>query len=216
MDRFGKIQASAFAVLLILIAPCAIHAQDSTGLATEELQVALAVEEQAIGDLMETPWQSVIYEGLTESLEFTFAAQEGKSVVTTVALAGSPSTRDAGQARHAIVTRFDYRTSSTFRTTVDLEAEEVVALERKLLYPTPLADSERALALEIAREARSDWRAILENAPDEEIELTILVPVDSNHRSPTYGHRLVRMRIVAPERSEQVLIDLSLEELVEE
>jgi hypothetical protein len=60
----------------------------------------------------------------------------------------------------------------------------------------------------------SEFDAILKAARPEEISISHLSPLDNETASATYGHRLVYLWVSRPKRSEQVLVDLSTNEVI--
>ena len=60
----------------------------------------------------------------------------------------------------------------------------------------------------------SEFDAIVKAAQPDELSSSHLTPLDNNPSSATYGHRLVYLWVQRPMRSEQVLVDLSTNEVV--
>ena len=81
-------------------------------------------------------------------------------------------------------------------------------------YPTPLAEEEEKEALALARRAVPALDAIVASARADALNVTYMVPLDTDPASPRYGHRLVLLWVERPQRSKRVLVDLSTEEVV--
>jgi len=151
------------------------------------------------------------------NLANTRAGQTRKSVVTGVTPAGSSSTTPRVAARsgqRAIVTRYDYATGVTTRTTVDLDTGRTLHVRKDVNYPTPLAEEETQQALALARRAVAGIDTIVRSATPQTLDVSYMVPLNSDPSSPRYGHRMVVLWVEKPTRSEKVLVDLSTEEVV--
>ncbi len=152
----------------------------------------------------------------------TLAGQKGKTVLPLVApieLANpDPALVARGakppQAQRAVVMRYDYATGVTTRTTVDLGTGRALDVRKDVNYPTPLAQEELDQAVTLARQKVSEFDAIIKSARPEELAISHLAPLDNDPSSSTYGHRLVYLWIQRPTRSEQILVDLSTNEIV--
>lgn len=155
------------------------------------------------------------------ALARTRAGGEGRSIVSGVTRLGSPGTtpgaaktRAAPMAERAIVTRYDYASGVTTRTTVDLATGTALHTREDVNYPTPLAKEELDRAVTLARGAVPEFDAIVKSSTPETLEILHLAPVDTDPSSPRYGHRLVVLWIDKPKRSDKVLVDLSTEDVV--
>lgn len=156
-------------------------------------------------------------------LASTIAGQKGKSVRPLVApvetipsapVAATPRGAKPAEVGRAMVMRYDYATGVTTRTTVDLESGKALDVRRDVNYPTPLAQEELDQAIALARQKVSEFDAIIKAARPEELAISHLSPLDNDPSSSTYGHRLVYLWVQRPTRSEQVLVDLSTNEVV--
>lgn len=210
----------ACATLILAAAGTAVsHAQEFT---EGDLNKALEIEAKASATDRQMVARGGVGLGLP-GLASTFAGQKGKTVRPLVApvetaspAASEPVARGAapGDGRRAVVMRYDYATGVTTRTTVDIGTGKALDMRKDVNYPTPLAKEELDQAIAIARQKVGEFDAIVKAARPEELSISHLSPLDSNPSSATYGHRLVYLWVQRPMRSEQVLVDLSTNEVV--
>jgi hypothetical protein len=116
--------------------------------------------------------------------------------------------------QRAMVMRYDYATGVTTRTTVDLGTGRALDVRADTNYPTPLAKEELDQAIALARQKVSAFDDILKAARPEDVSISHLSPLDNDPQSATYGHRLVYLWVSRPRRSEQILVDLSTNEVI--
>ena len=146
-------------------------------------------------------------------LAATAAGRIGKSVrPLVVPLEATSADRSAGQ--RAVVTRYDYASGVTTRTTVDLGSGKAVHVRQDANYPTPIAKEEYEHALELARKAVPEFDVILKAAPPAELLITTQLPLYDNPKHPRYGHRVITLRIEEPTPSDRITVDLSTDEIV--
>jgi hypothetical protein len=196
------------------------HAQ---GLTESDLDKALEIEAKASATDKQMVARGGVGLGLP-SLASTFAGLKGKTVRPLVAPVetASPSGSDlvargtalGGDGQLAVVMRYDYATGVTTRTTVDIGTGKALDRRKDVNYPTPLAKEELDQAISLARQKVSEFDAIIKAARPEELSISHLSPLDNNPSSATYGHRLVYLWVQRPARSEQILVDLSTNEIV--
>jgi hypothetical protein len=160
------------------------------------------------------------------SLSSTFAGLKGKTVrplVAPIEIPGTASERPVARgakppvdAARAIVTRYDYATGVTTRTTVDLGTGKALDIRKDVNYPTPLADEELGQAITLARQKVTEFDSAVKGANPSELSVSHLAPVDNDPSSATYGHRLVYLWVERPTRTRRILVDLSTNEVVTE
>lgn len=158
------------------------------------------------------------------NLASTSAGQKGKTVRPLVAPIDAPApsepvargAKPPADAARAVVTRYDYATGITTRTTVDLGTGKALDIRKDVNYPTPLADEELDQAIALARQKVSEFDAAMKAATPDEVSVSHLAPVDNDPSSATYGHRLVYLWVERPTRTRRVLVDLSTNEVVTE
>lgn len=162
-------------------------------------QRAIDIEEKHFPNFDRSPFDSLKIPALAD----TPCGKLKLTIVTNVTLLGSAGTAE-GPARRLIVTRYEYATGLTWRTTVDIGGEgKVLDYRADANWPTPLADQEISRAVRLA----SAQLAIPKAAEHPKVEA---VPVIQGSRdSELYGHRLVTIR---PESAptKLVLIDLTM------
>lgn len=150
-------------------------------------------------------------------LASTPAGRTGKSVrPLVVPLESAAATAGSGlpAGQRAVVTRYDYASGVTTRTTVDLDSGKAVHVRQNANYPTPLAKEEYDQALALARKASTEFDAIIKTAAPAELLITTQLPLYDNPKHPRYGHRVVMLRVEAPAPSNRVTVDLSTNEIV--
>ena len=147
-------------------------------------------------------------------LAATPAGRTGKSVRPLVVPLESVAETGRGASQRAVVTRYDYASGLTTRTTVDLDSGKAVHVRQDANYPTPLAKEEYEQALALVRRSVADFDTIIKAATPEELLITTQMPLYDNPTHPRYGHRLVTLRIEAPEATDRVTVDLSTNEIV--
>ncbi len=196
------------------------HAQSFT---ESDLNKALEIEAKASAADRQMVARGGVGLGLP-GLASTRVGQKGKSVRPLVAPVetASPSGSDlvargkapGGDGQRALVMRYDYATGVTTRTTVDIGTGKALDMRKDVNYPTPLAKEELDQAIALAREKVGEFDAIIKAARPEDLSISHLSPLDNNPSSATYGHRLVYLWVQRPARSEQILVDLSTNEVV--
>ena len=144
----------------------------------------------------------------------TPAGRAGKIVRPLVVPLESPTSGGPKTGQRAVVTRYDYASGVTTRTTVDLVTGKAVHVRQDANYPTPLAKEEYEQALALARKAAPEFDAIVKTAAPAELLITTQLPLYDNPKHPRCGHRLVALRIEAPEVSDRITVDLSTNEIV--
>jgi hypothetical protein len=203
--RCGLAVAGAAAVIVAML-PAA--AQDLARLTPAEEQRALEIEASSKPPAVFA--KANLLPGLP-GLASTAAGRLGKTVRPLIVPLEGPST--AGTKR-AVVTRYDYASGLTTRTTVDLDSGKAVHVRQDANYPTPLAKEEYEQALAIARKANAEFDAIIKAAAPDDLLITSQLPLYANPRHPRYGHRLVALRVEAPDVSDRIVVDLSTNEVV--
>ncbi len=144
-------------------------------------------------------------------LASTAAGRIGKSVRPLVVPLEAPG---QSKVKRAVVTRYEYATGLTTRTTVDLDSGQAVHVRQDANYPTPLAKEEYEQALALARKANREFDAIIKAATPDDLLITSQLPLYDNPKHPRYGHRLVALRVEAPDVSDRITVDLSTSEIV--
>jgi hypothetical protein len=120
-----------------------------------------------------------------------------------------------GQPRRlSEITRFDYATGATIRTTVDINTGAVVDTQSEMNYPTPLAAEELAEAKRLLLANAADVAEIARIAGPRGPSYLHLVPVASDKGAPRYGHRLVLIWVNKPRSSKQYVVDLTTSEVI--
>src|SRR5262245_48819240 len=117
----------------------------SQGLSEPMHKRALEIEAAARAQAEAARVSKAVQEPGLPNLANTRAGQTRKSVVTGVTPAGSSSTTPRAASRsgqRAIVTRYDYATGVTTRTTVDVDSGQTLNVRKDVNYPTPLAEEE--------------------------------------------------------------------------
>jgi len=144
-------------------------------------------------------------------LASTAAGRLGKSVRPLIVPLEAPG---QVQVKRAVVTRYDYASGLTTRTTVDLDSGQAVHMRQDANYPTPLAKEEYEQALVLARKANPEFDAMVKAASPDQLVITSQLPLYDNPKHPRYGHRLVALRVEAPDVSDRITVDLSTNEIV--
>jgi hypothetical protein len=189
-------------------------------LSEDQVNRALEIEATASSDAKLVARGSV---GLAlPGLARTLAGIKGKFVRPLVAPTETATSETTPAARgvgpppsdRAVVMRYDYATGITTRTTVDLATGRALDVRKDVNYPTPLAQEELDHAIALAREKVSEFDAIIKAARPQDVAISHLAPLDNDPSSSTYGHRLVYLWVQRPTRSEQILVDLSTNEIV--
>ena len=175
-------------------------------LSDAETRLAHQLEEASLQQLRTAPVSPLLDKGIPQ-LSRTPSGRVKKSVVTEVALLGSPGTSTATD-RQARVTRYEYATGLTIMTVVDLNASRVLDVRTEANRPTPLAGDEVQRAIVLAA------RAVADLATTARSGLQVFSLVDSKPASRHYGHRLVVVWRQTPPPSPRVLVDLSTEQVV--
>jgi hypothetical protein len=157
--------------------------------------------------------KAILVPGLP-GLAATAAGRISKSVRPLVVPLESATSAGRRAVQRAVVTRYDYASGVTTRTTVDLDSGKAVHVRQDANYPTPLAKEEYEHALELARKAVPEFDTILKAAPPAELLITTQLPLYDNPRHPRYGHRVVTLRIEEPTPSYRITVDLSTDEIV--
>jgi hypothetical protein len=205
----------AVGALAAMVGAVTVSAQDgSKGLSPDQERRALEIEAASKPAAVQA--RAALVPAL-RGLASTPAGRAGKSVrplvVPLEAGAATPASgRPAGQ--RAVVTRYDYASGVTTRTTVDLDSGKAVYVRQNANYPTPLAKEEYELALALARKASAEFDTIVKTAAPAELLITTQLPLYDNPKHPRYGHRMVMLRIEAPATSDRVTVDLSTNEVV--
>jgi hypothetical protein len=206
------------AFLLAVAGAAMSHAR---ALTEDQLNRALEIEAKAAATDKPLVARGGVGMGIP-NLSATFAGQRGKTVRPLVApietpAADQPVARGAKppvDAARAIVTRYDYATGITTRTTVDLGTGRALDIRKDVNYPTPLADEELDQAITLARQKVSEFDSAMKSAQPNELSVSHLAPVDNDPSSATYGHRLVYLWVDRPTRTRRILVDLSTNEVV--
>jgi hypothetical protein len=147
-------------------------------------------------------------------LASTFAGRQAKSVTPLVVPleTGAPGK----QSNRAVVTRYDYATGITTRTTVDLASGKAVHARHDANYPTPLALEEYDHAIALARSRVPAFDAIFKSTQPADLHINVQMPLYDNSSHPRYGHRLVTLWIEAPTPLGRITVDLSTDEVVQD
>ena len=213
MRQFRALAGTGLAAALMVTAM-------SSGRALTEDEMNKALEIEAGASSQRSKFTARGSVGALPGLAATPAGKSGKSVrplVAPVESAGSElvarGTQPADPQR-AMVMRYDYATGVTTRTTVDLGSGRALDVRADTNYPTPIAREELDQAVALARQKVSEFDAILKAARPEDVSISHLSPLDNDPASSTYGHRLVYLWVSRPKRSEQILVDLSTNEVV--
>jgi hypothetical protein len=114
---------------------------------------------------------------------------------------------DTAPARFAEVTRYDYGTGLTWRTTVDLKKGKATDVRADANQPTPLS------TVEIQEAAR----LVTSRFPEVNISPEKATARAFNSTSPTdklYGHRLLLLWQEQPKRTNRFLVDLTTQNIV--
>lgn len=201
--------ACAWAILAAAAGgPTPVVAQaPSRVLSDAEKRLAYQLEDVNLQQLRAAPVNPFVDKGIRQ-LANTRAGRVRRSVVTGVALLGSPGT-SAATDRQAVVTRYEYASGLTLMTVVDLNTSRVVDVRAEANRPTPLALEEIQRAIALA------GRAVPELATVPRSELQILSLVESKTTSRRYGHRLVLLGRDEGAPGRRVLVDLSTEQVVD-
>jgi hypothetical protein len=213
MRQFRALAGTGLAAALMVTAMSSGRA-----LTEDEMNKALEIEAGATSQRSKFTARGSV--GALPGLASTPAGKSGKSVrplVAPVESAGSdlvPRGTPPADPQRAMVMRYDYATGVTTRTTVDLGSGRALDIRADTNYPTPIAQEELDQAVALARQKVSEFDAILKAARPEEISISHLSPLDNDTASATYGHRLVYLWVSRPKRSEQVLVDLSTNEVI--
>jgi hypothetical protein len=192
----------------------------SSGRALTEDQMNKALEIEASASSERSKFTARGSVGALPGLASTPAGKSGKSVrplVAPVESAGGdlvPRGTAPAEPQRAMVMRYDYATGVTTRTTVDLGSGQALDVRADTNYPTPLAQEELDQAVALARQKVGAFDAILKEARPEDVSISHLSPLDNDTSSATYGHRLVYLWVSRPKRSEQILVDLSTNEVI--
>jgi hypothetical protein len=181
----------------------------SRALTTNESSLAAKLEESAALQWRTIePMASVFSSKAISKLGDTPSGKRLKSLVTEITLLGSPGTTSLAE-RRAMVTRYDYATGLTLRTTVDLSKGKVLDVKADANRPTPLAVSEVQRAIEIASEVMPELKGALLS------RVRALSVIQSAPKNQRYGHRLAVLWQDEPASKGRVLVDLSTEEVAE-
>ncbi len=205
LARCGLAVTGALATMLAVLP---VSAQEPAKLTPAQERRALEIEASSKPPAMFA--KATLLPGLP-GLASTAAGRIGKSVRPLIVPLEAPG--QVGSSR-AVVTRYDYASGLTTRTTVDLDSGKAVHVRQDANYPTPLAKEEYEQALALARKSVPDIDAIIKAAAPDELLITTQLPLYANPRHPRYGHRLVALRVEAPEVSDRITIDLSTNEIV--
>jgi hypothetical protein len=198
-------------VVVAALAMAPVSAQEpGKGLTPEQKRRALEIE--AASKPAAVFAKATLVPGLP-GLAATAAGRLGKSVRPLVVPLESAA--PAGKTSHrAVVTRYDYASGVTTRTTVDLDSGKAVHVRQDANYPTPLAREEYEHALALVRQAVPEFDAILKAAAPAQLLITTQLPLYDNPKHPRYGHRMVTLRIEEPTPSDRITVDLSTDEIV--
>ncbi len=215
MRRFRVLAGTSLAAALVVTAM-------SSGRALTEDQLNKALEIEANASSERGKFTARGGPGALPGLASTPAGKAGKSVrplVSPVESAGGgsdlvPRGTPPADPQRAMVMRYDYATGVTTRTTVDLGTGRALDVRADANYPTPLAQEELDQAVSLARQKVSEFDAILKAARPGEVTISHLSPLDNDPQSTTYGHRLVYLWLSRPKRTDQILVDLSTNEVV--
>ena len=197
-----------------------VFSQTSHGLSDKEKARAVEIEKDAM-QAGAARRSGVRPNGAISRLANTKAGKEGRNVVTSIVPVGSASTLKRARAtsakpfpeRRAIVTRYDYATAITSRTTVDLGSGKVLAVRENVNYPTPLAPEELNEAKQLLRSAEPEIDGIIRNADPDVLEILHLNPLASSPADPRFGHRMVWLWVAKPVHTAKYLVDLSTKEV---
>lgn len=206
-----------------LLAVAGVAMSQARALTEEQLNRALEIEAKAAAADKPLVARGSVGMGIP-NLSSTFAGQKGKTVRPLVAPIEAPSAapeqpvargaKPPADAARAVVTRYEYATGVTTRTTVDLGTGKALDIRKDVNYPTPLADEELDQAIAIARQKVGEFDSAMKGANSSELSVSHLAPVDNDPSSATYGHRLVYLWVERPTRTRRVLVDLSTNEIV--
>ncbi len=205
---------------LMMINHPLVNAQDSNALSDQELKQAIDIEKQHLQNQLAAP-ATTRKTGIT-GLAATAAGRKGKTVVTSIVPVGSTSTIERSKViapassvgkKRAVVTRYDYSTGITTRTTIDLGSGKVLAVRSKLNYPTALAaeELEEAKTLLIKEEPAID--KIVKEYGSDKVKFFHLTLNSKNPSDKRYGHRLLWLWIAKPVQTNKYLVDLSTNEI---
>jgi hypothetical protein len=218
----GRSAVVAASIAAFAIAASAMAQSTDFGLSEAQVNRALEIEaaERSQPRLMVRGDRGVALPGLAQ----TPVGKAGKSVRPLVspvetmrpdAGSGRAARTDGNVARQlAVVTRYDYATGVTTRTTVDLGTGTVLRVREDTNYPTPLGLGEFEHALAIARRSVPKFDAIIKGASPAELVIRHMTTINDNPSSSRYGHRLVYLWIERPTRTDRVLVDLSADRIV--
>jgi hypothetical protein len=205
---FARCGLAVAGALAAMIAVLPVSAQESAGLTPAQEKRALEIEAASKPPAVFA--KANLLPGM-RGLASTAAGRLGKVVRPLVVPLESP---DQAGVKRAVVTRYDYASGLTTRTTVDLETGVAVHVRQDANYPTPLAKEEYEQALALARKANPEFDAIIKAAAADQLLITSQLPLYENPRHPRYGHRLVALRVEAPDVSDRITVDLSTNEIV--
>jgi len=208
-----------------LLAVAGVAMSQARALTEDQLNRALEIEAKAAAADKPLVARGSVGMGIP-NLSSTFAGLKGKTVRPIVAPIEAPSAapeqpvargaKPPVDAARAIVTRYDYATGVTTRTTVDLGTGRALDVRKDVNYPTPLADEELDQAIALARQKVSEFDNAMKGAKPDDLSVSHLAPVDNDPSSATYGHRLVYLWVERPTRTRRVLVDLSTNEIATE
>ena len=208
-----------------LLAVAGVAMSQARALTEEQLNRALEIEANAAAADKPLVARGSVGLGIP-NLSSTFAGLKGKTVRPLVAPIVAPASapeqpvargeKPAADAARAVVTRYEYATGVTTRTTVDLGTGKALDVRRDVNYPTPLADEELEQAITLARQKVVEFESVMKGANPGDLSVSHLAPVDNDPSSATYGHRLVYLWVERPTRTRRILVDLSTNEVVRE
>jgi hypothetical protein len=197
-----------FIVGLVLMAGCCGPSSAQApvrSLSLDERSIAAKLEEGAVSQWRTLePMASLFANKSIPKLSATRGGKAQRSVVTEITLLGSPGTTSAAD-RRAMVSRYDYASGLTLRTTIDLKGGKIVDVKADANRPTPLARQEIQRAIEIASAVIPELKGA------DAGQVRALSVIQSAPKDPRYAHRLAVLW--QDGKTNRVLVDLSAEEV---
>ncbi|HEY8750158.1 MAG TPA: hypothetical protein VIM11_19395 [Tepidisphaeraceae bacterium] len=106
-----------------------------------------------------------------------------------------PGTRSESEIAESL--HFDYATGKTIDTVYNVTQKQIVKVEAKEAYPTPLADEEVSKAKSLAAEKDDHVKALLQKYPGrEQLNVQAIAPVISDRSDKRFGKRLAILMFV--------------------
>ena len=169
-----------------------------TSLSDSLKNAAVDIEAKNFPKFDRTQFSDKVIKALAE----TPSGQANLIAITDVTLLGSPGT-SSDLPRRIQVSRYEYATGLTWRTTIDVSTRAVVMYTADANRPTPLAEEEIERAIKIASD-------VVPDISQSHGKVNTVAIIQSSKTNPLYAHRLVRVwsEEAAPVR--RALVDLSM------